>query len=93
MTGLYLKTEMGTVPLADISRQDATALCDVLLEKMVPNSGQRVIATVKAAVNHAIFEGGGTFPICLPSCASKGQGLAGKTDCLYPKISCRSLSP
>lgn len=93
MTGLYGKTKMGTVPLADISRQDATALCDVLLEKMVLNSVQRVIATVKAAVNHAIFEGGGTFPICLPSCASKGQGLAGKTDCLYPKISCRSLSP
>ena len=51
MTGLYGKTKMGTVPLADISRQDATALCDVLLEKMVLNSVQRVIATVKAAGN------------------------------------------
>ena len=76
MTGLYGKTKMDTVPLADISRQDATALRDVLLEKMAPNSVQRVIGTVKAAVNHAIIEGGLNIPNVFAKLRIKGAGAS-----------------
>ncbi|NBV61005.1 MAG: integrase [Rhodobacteraceae bacterium] len=76
ITHLFGKAKMDTVALADISRQDATALRDVLLEKMAPNSVQRVIGTVKAAVNHAIIEGGLNIPNVFAKLRIKGAGAS-----------------
>lgn len=79
MTRLYGKTKMDTVPLEDISRQDATALRDVLLEQMAPNSVLRTIGTVKAAMNHSIIERGLKIPNVFAQLRIKGAG-ASRTD-------------
>jgi len=50
------KTKVNRVPLLGIKRKDANALRDQLLVKMAPNSVQRNIGIVKAAVNFAINE-------------------------------------
>jgi len=74
MTRLYGKTKMEVVPLKDITRQDATALRDVLLEQMAPNSVLRTLGTLKAALNHSIIEKGLNIPNVFAQMRIKGAG-------------------
>ena len=79
MTRLYGKTKMEVVPVADITRQDATALRDVLLEQMAPNSVLRTLGTLKAGMNHSIIERGLNIPNVFAQLRIKGAG-ASRTD-------------
>jgi integrase len=79
MLHLYGKTKMEKVLLKDISRSDANALRDLLLGKMAPNSVQRTIGILKAAVNFTITEQGLGIPNVFASLRIKGAG-ASRTD-------------
>jgi integrase len=79
MLHLYGKTKMEKVLLQDISRSDANALRDLLLGKMAPNSVQRTIGILKAAVNFTITEQGLGIPNVFASLRIKGAG-ASRTD-------------
>ena len=45
-----------TARLADLTRADANAYRDLLLSRMAPNSVQRNLGVVKAAINHVLLE-------------------------------------
>jgi integrase len=79
MLHLYGKAKMDTVLLKDITRADANALRDLLLDKMAPNSVQRTIGILKAAVNYTITEQGLGIPNMFASLRIKGAG-ASRTD-------------
>ncbi|WP_420857943.1 tyrosine-type recombinase/integrase [Marivivens marinus] len=56
-----LKTSMGKhryewTPLAEVTRADANAFRDLLLARMSPNSVQRNLGVIKAAINHVLLE-------------------------------------
>lgn len=79
MTHLYGKTRMDVVPIKDITRQDATALRDLFLSKMAPNSVQRTLGILKAAMNHTITEQGLNLTNVFAALRIKGSG-ASRTD-------------
>lgn len=79
MLHLYGKAKMDQVLLKDITRADANALRDLLLGKMAPNSVQRTIGILKAAVNYTIIEQGLGIPNVFTSLRIKGAG-ASRTD-------------
>jgi len=73
------KTKVTHVPIEEIKRKDANALRDQLLGKMAPNSVQRNIGIVKAAVNYAIQEHDLNIKNAFAGLNIKGAG-ASKTD-------------
>ena len=50
------KNRFAWTPLKDITRKDANAYRDYLLGTMAPNSVDRILGIVKAAINHALLE-------------------------------------
>ena len=62
--------------LAEITRADANAFRDHLLERMKPNSVLRNVAVVKAAVNYVITEHSLTFPNVFNGLRIKGAGAS-----------------
>ena len=79
MTQLYGRTKMNEVPFQEVTRQDANALRDLLLTKMAPNSVQRTIGVLKAAINHTIIEQGLNPKNVFASLLIRGAG-ASRTD-------------
>lgn len=79
MLHLYGTAKMEKVLLKDIPRSDANALRDLLLGKMAPNSVQRTLGILKAAVNFTITEQGLGIPNVFASLRIKGAG-ASRTD-------------
>ena len=76
MTHLYGKQKMDEVAIENITRSDANQLRDMLLAKMAPNSVQRTIGIVKAAVNLAITEHGLTHINVFANLRIKGAGAS-----------------
>ena len=68
------KLEKGS--LAEITRADANAFRDHLLERMKPNSVLRNVAVVKAAVNYVITEHSLTIPNVFNGLKIKGAGAS-----------------
>ena len=68
------KLEKGS--LAEITRADANAFRDHLLERMKPNSVLRNVAVVKAAVNYVITEHSLTTPNLFNGLKIKGAGAS-----------------
>ena len=64
------------VPLADITRADANAFRDHLLERMQPNSVLRNVAVVKAAVNYVLSEHSLNLPNVFNGLKIKGAGAS-----------------
>ena len=64
------------VPLADITRVDANAFRDHLLERMLPNSVVRNVAVVKAAVNYVLSEHSPNIPNVFNGLKIKGAGAS-----------------
>jgi integrase len=64
------------VPLADITRVDANAFRDHLLERMLPNSVVRNVAVVKAAVNYVLSEHSLNIPNVFNGLKIKGAGAS-----------------
>jgi hypothetical protein len=64
------------VPLADITRVDANAFRDHLLERMLPNSVVRNVAVVKAAVNYVLSEHSLNVPNVFNGLKIKGAGAS-----------------
>ena len=62
--------------LAEITRADANAFRDHLLERMKPNSVLRNVAVVKAAVNYVITEHSLTIPNVFNGLKIKGVGAS-----------------
>ena len=50
------KNRIEWTPLADITRADANTFRDYLLNRTAPNSVQRTLGVIKAAINHVIVE-------------------------------------
>jgi len=68
------KLEKGS--LAEITRADANAFRDHLLERMKPNSVLRNVAVAKAAVNYVITEHSLTIPNVFNGLKIKGAGAS-----------------
>ena len=64
------------LPLADITRADANAFRDHLLERMQPNSVLRNVAVVKAAVNYVLSEHSLNLPNVFNGLKIKGAGAS-----------------
>ena len=64
------------MPLADITRADANAFRDHLLERMQPNSVLRNVAVVKAAVNYVLSEHSLNLPNVFNGLKIKGAGAS-----------------
>ena len=68
------KTKLETLPLSSLDRSDANAYRDCLLKRLKPNSVQRHINTVRAALNLAIAEHGFDFVNVFVNLKIKGSG-------------------
>lgn len=79
LTSALGKTKINHLPIDEIKRADANKLRDQLLGKMAPNSVQRNIGIIKAAVNFAIQEHDLNIKNPFAGLNIKGAG-ASKTD-------------
>lgn len=68
------KNRFDWTELQDLTRADATASRDLLLSGMSPNSVQRSIGVVKAAINHALLEHDPDFRNVYQAIKIKGTG-------------------
>ena len=76
MVQVYGRQKIKYLPLKEITRVDANAFRDHLLERMKPNSVLRNVAVVKAAVNYVITEYSLTFPNVFTGLKIKGAGAS-----------------
>ena len=65
------KQRVATHPLNEITRADANALRDYLLERMKPSSVHRYITVVRAAVNYVITSIASISPMSLTAFGSR----------------------
>ena len=74
MKAVFGAVKLREVPISDITRHDANNLRDHLLTKMSPNSCERNIGVIRAALNHVIIEHSLNIPNVFKSLKIKGAG-------------------